>query len=194
VTARSGPGREDGSERGYGPDSQVACHRRGHRSGRERGSVLALVPAGFLVLVILAALAVDGAVTYLGQEQLHDALSAAANDAVTAALDNGSFYRSGSITVDPAQAGHAVCVALLAQNAPALHGLEVWMAVDGASLQLRGKAEVSAVFGRVIPGFARHTVEASAAAVAAEGPMPSSAPAPKVSGLGAAGLFAPLRC
>jgi hypothetical protein len=168
--------------------------RRKPRSGRDRGSVLALVPAGFLVLVILAALAVDGAVTYLGQEQLHDALSAAANDAVTAALDNGSFYRSGSITVDPAQAGQAVCVALLAQNAPALHRLEVWMAVDGAFLQLRGKAEIDTVFGRVIPGFDHHTVEASAAAVVTEGRLASSSPALNVSGPGGAGAFAPLRC
>jgi len=171
--------------------------RRGRlrpRSGPNRGSVLALVPAGFLVLVILAALAVDGAVTYLGQEQLHDALSAAANDAVTAALDNGAFYRSGLITVDPDQAGHAVCVALLAQNAPALHGLEVWMAVNGASLQLRGKAEIDTVFGRVIPGFDHHSVEAAAAAVATEGHLASSSSVLKVSGLGAAGGFAPLRC
>jgi len=162
------------------------------RTGRERGSVLALVPAGFLVLVILAALAVDGAVTYLGQEQLHDALSAAANDAVTAALDNGSFYRSGSIAVDPAQAGHAVCVALLAQDAPALHGLEVWMAVHGASLQLRGKAEIDTVLGRAIPGFGHHAVEASAAAVAAEGRLTSSAP--NASDQVGAGAFVPLRC
>jgi hypothetical protein len=158
---------------------------------REEGSVLALVPAGFLVLIVLAALAVDSAVAYLGQEQLHDALSAAANDAVTAALDNGSFYRSGAIALDQTAAGKAVCLSVRAQNAAALKGLQVWMAVDGDSITLRGQAEVDSVFGRVIPGFGHHAVRASVSAVAAEGPVTGSA----ASGGGAVvGPFTPLHC
>ncbi len=159
--------------------------------GRDHGSVLALVPAGFLVLILLAALAVDSAVSYLGQEQLHDALSGAANDAVTAALDNTSFYRSGAITIDPVAAGRVVCASVAAQNAPALQGLQVWMAVDGDSLRLRGEAEVDSVFGRAIPGLAHHTVRASVAAVAAQGPVASTA-AP--GSPGAAEALMPLRC
>ncbi len=157
---------------------------------REEGSVLALVPAGFLVLILLAALAVDSAVTYLGQEQLHDALSAAANDAVTAALDNGSFYRSGVIALDQSAAGRAVCLSVLAQNASTLHGLQVWMAVDGDSVHLKGQAEVDSVFGRVIPGFGHHAVRASASAVATEGPLADTAPA----GGGTVGAFTSLQC
>jgi hypothetical protein len=158
---------------------------------REEGSVLALVPAGFLVLILLAALAVDSAVSYLGQEQLHDALSAADNDAVTAALDNASFYRSGEITLDPTAAGRAVCLSVLAQNATALHGLQVWMAIDGVSVHLKGQAEVDGVFGRVVPGLAHHTVRASVSAVATEGPVAATA-AP---GAGTAlGVFTPLNC
>ena len=38
--------------------------------------------------MIFAAIAVDGAGAYLAQRQLTDALAAAANDAVTAGLDN----------------------------------------------------------------------------------------------------------
>jgi hypothetical protein len=149
------------------------------------------VPAGFLVLMLLAALAVDSAVDYLGQEQLHDALSGAANDAVTAALDDTSFYRSGTITVDPAAAGRAVCASVAAQNVAALHDLQVWMAVDGDSLRLRGQAEVDSVFGRVIPGLAHHTVRASVAAVAAQGPVATSAVAGSP---GSAEALTPLRC
>ena len=158
---------------------------------RDQGSVLALVPAGFLVLIILAALAVDSAVSYLGQEQLHDSLSAAANDAVTAALNGTSFYRSGAITIDPAAAERAVCASVAAQNAPALHDLQVWMAVDGDGVQLRGKAEVDGVFGRVVPGLAHHTVRASVAAVAAQGPVAAAAEARPP---GAAEALTPLRC
>jgi hypothetical protein len=156
---------------------------------REEGSVLALVPAGFLVLMVLAALAVDSAVAYLGQEQLHDALSAAANDAVTAALDNDSFYGSGVIALDQTGAGRSVCLSVLAQNASALHGLQVWMAVDGDSVHLEGQAQVDSVFGRVIPGFGHRTVRATAAAVAAEGPAASPA-----AGGGVVGAFTRLRC
>jgi hypothetical protein len=149
------------------------------------------VPAGFLVLMLLAALAVDSAVSYLGQEQLHDALSGAANDAVTAAIDDSSFYRSGAITIDPAAAGQVVCASVAAQNASALRGLEVWMAVDGDSLRLRGQAEVAGVFGRVIPGLAHHTVRASVAAVAAQGQVATTAAATSP---GAAEALVPLRC
>jgi hypothetical protein len=164
---------------------------RERRGGGNQGSVLALVPAGFLVLILLAALAVDSAVSYMGQEQLHDALSGAANDAVTAALDDNSFYRSGAIAIDPVAAGRAVCASVAAQNAPALHGLQVWMAVDGDSLRLRGEAVVDGVFGRAIPGWAHRTVRASVAAVAAQGPVASTAPA---SSSGAPEALTPLRC
>lgn len=138
----------------------------------ERGSVLALVPAGFLVLMILGALAVDSATAYLGQQQLRDALSAAANDAVTAGLANGSFYSGGKVALDSTATARTVCVAVATQVDRDLHGVRVWMAIDGASLQLRGTATVDAVFGRVVPGFGARTVRASASAVASSGPRP----------------------
>jgi hypothetical protein len=169
--------------------------RMGVRTGgRDHGSVLALVPAGFLVLILLAALAVDSAVTYLGQEQLHDALSAAANDAVTAALDDMSFYRSGVITIDPTAAGQAVCASVAAQNTPSLHGLQLWMAVEGDQLQLKGEAQVDSVFGRVIPGLAHRTVRAAVAAVGAQGPVATDTGSGQAGPPPAAEALMPLRC
>ncbi len=144
----------------------------------ERGSVLVLVPAGFLVLMLLAAIAVDSAVTYLGQEQLHDALAAAANDAVTAGLDNPSFYGSGTIKLDPVLAGRAVCLSVLAQNDSALRQVHLWMNVNGDSVQVQGTAVIEGVFGRFIPGFAQRTVRASAEAVATQGPLAATAGQP----------------
>jgi len=145
------------------------------RVNRERGSVLALVPAGFLVLMLLAALAVDSAVTYLGQEQLHDALAAAANDAVTAGLDNPAFYRAGTIEVDPVRAGRTACLSILAQDDAGLQHLHLWMSVNDDSVQLQGTAVIDGVFGRIIPGFGQRTVRGFADAVVTGGPLSATA-------------------
>jgi hypothetical protein len=131
----------------------------------ERGSVLMLVPAGFLVLVILAALAVDSAATYLGQQQLHDSLVAATNDAVTAGLSSPSFYSNGAVVLDPNAVGRAVCLSVAAQSDTDLHAVQLSMAVNGPAVRLEGRATVDAVFGRVIPGFGHRRVRADVEAV-----------------------------
>ena len=146
----------------------------------QAGSVLALVPAGFLVLILLGALAVDSAVAYTGQQQLHDALSAAANDAVGAGVDNGAFYATGRLALDPAAVGRTVCAAMAAQEDRGLHGVRLAVAIDGVSVRVIGSASVDAVFGRAIPGFGRRTVRSAADATLAGGAVvvggPVSAP------------------
>jgi hypothetical protein len=124
-----------------------------------------LVPAGFLILVLLAALAVDSAATYLGQQKLHDALVAAANDAVTAGLSNQSFYSGGAVTIDPGAAARVVCLTVAAQSDGNLHGLRLWMAENGTDIRIEGTATVYAVFGRAIPGFGSRRVKAAVQAV-----------------------------
>jgi hypothetical protein len=136
---------------------------RSHRT--ERGSVLILVPAGFLILVTLATLAVDSAATYLAQQQLHDALAAAANDAVTAGLSNQSFYSRGTVTIDPAAAARIVCVTVAAQSDSNLHELKLWMAESDTAVLLEGTATVHAVFGGAIPGLGTRRVKATVEAV-----------------------------
>jgi len=146
----------------------------GHRD-RDCGSVMVLVPAGFLVLIVLGALAVDSAASYLAQRQLRDTLTAAANDAVTAGLSNGSFYSNGSLTLDPAQTAAAVCTSVLAQADGDLHDVQLWMATDGRSIRLAATARVDAVFGRALPGVGIRTVRAATTAVAATGPVGAAA-------------------
>jgi hypothetical protein len=153
----------------------------------ERGSVLALVPAGFLVLILLGALAVDSATTYLAQRQLRDSLTAAANDAVTAGLSNSAFYGRGAITLDAAQVAREVCASVSAQADHDLHGVHVWLAVQGSAVRLQGVATVDAVFGRAIPGFGRRQVRASTTAVASTGVTPPT-PSPP------AGALQPVAC
>jgi Flp pilus assembly protein TadG len=156
-----------------------------HRRRADRGSVLVLVPAGFLVLIILAALAVDTAVYYLGQQQLHDALAAAANDSVAAGLNNGTFYGNGQVALDPAAVDDVACKSIAAQNLSGLHHLRVSVAVEGNSVRLVGEAVVDAVFGKALPGYGQRTVQASATAVLVNGPRfsvpPGTAPLHAVS-------------
>lgn len=132
--------------------------------------MLALVPAGFLVLILLSALAVDSSVAYLGQRQLHDTLTAAANDAASAGLDNAAFYRSGNIDLDPAAVARVVCASVGAQGASQLHDVRLWYGVDGSAVRLAGEAEVDVIFGKAVPGFGHRHVHAEADAVALRGP------------------------
>jgi len=130
-----------------------------------------LVPAGFLVLILLGSLSVDTAATFLAQRQLRDSLTAAANDAVTAGLSNQSFYSGGVLAVSPSRAATIICVSVAAQADEDLHDVRLWMAIDGATIRLEGTATVHAVFGRAIPGFGQRTVRAETTAVAATGPV-----------------------
>lgn len=137
---------------------------------------MALVPAGFLVLLILAAIAVDSAVAFLGRRQLGDVLASAANDAAGAAVAQGEFYRSGDITIDPARAVTVVCQTIDAGSGSALHHLSVAVAVAGPVVGVRGNAMVTEVFGRLLPGVGQQQVSAVATAVAAGSQVTSPPP------------------
>lgn len=143
-------------------------HGRSRRTD-QRGSALALVPAGFLVLIVLGALAVDSAAMFLGQRQLGDATAAASNDAAGAAVDSAAFYHSGVVTLDPTIAGRVVCQTLYAQASINLSHLQVAVALDGNAVGVRASALVSAVFGHALPGVGTHHVSALAVAYTSDG-------------------------
>lgn len=135
------------------------------------GSALLLVPAGFLVMVILGSIAVDSGAAYLGQRQLSNALTAAANDAATAALENGSFYSKGALTLDPLEADSVVCEAVAAQTNGDLRHIRLEVAVSGPQVAVRAQALVPAVFGRLVPGLHYYPVAATVRARASEAPL-----------------------
>lgn len=146
------------------------------RDSTDRGSVLALIPAGFLTFVVLGALAVDSAVAYQGQQQLHDTLVAAANDAASAAVDQSIFYATGTVVLNASEAGQIVCQSVASQRSSELHDTRLWMAVQGTSVRLVGESTVYAVFGRAIPGLGTRRVRASVNAVASTGPAQRPGP------------------
>jgi hypothetical protein len=131
---------------------------------------MVLVPAGFLVLLLLAAIAVDSAGGFLAQRQLTDALAAAANDAATAGLDNGAYYATGLLELVPAASAVVVCNSLAAQDDGDLHHVVVALGVSGPVIELRGTADVDEIFGRLIPHFGWRQVTAEVRADAQVGP------------------------
>ncbi|MEW6154271.1 MAG: hypothetical protein AB1673_09835 [Actinomycetota bacterium] len=64
---------------------------------RERGSVLLLFPAGVMIVIVLAAVAVDSSIAFLGEREVAAAVAAAANDAATEALADDAFYGRGTV-------------------------------------------------------------------------------------------------
>lgn len=149
---------------------------------------MALVPAGFLVLLLLGALAVDDGAAYLGQRDLSASVQAAANDAAGAAVSDAAFYGQGTIQLDPERAGQIVCRDLAAAGSDRLQDKTASLAVMGHAVYVEAHAEVGAVFGRTIPGLARRPVSATAGAVATADPGSQRPPPPPP------GAYTPLAC
>lgn len=142
----------------------------------QQGSVLALVPAGFMVLVVLAAFAINSAVAYKASQQLHDTLLAAANDGAAAGLDGASFYSTGNLVLAPQLVAQQVCASVAAQNTPGLRAVVVGLSIDGLWVRVTGKAFAEGLFARGLPGFGAIRVSSSATAVVASGPSEASPP------------------
>jgi hypothetical protein len=79
---------------------------------RERGSVLMLFPAAFLIMLVLGSLAIDAGAVFLHQRELASAAGAAANDAVTLGLDQELLRGEGSLRLDPASVRRTVDASL----------------------------------------------------------------------------------
>src|SRR3546814_16973696 len=60
-----------------------------------------LMPAAVLIVLLLGAIAVDSAITYLGQRQAYDVAFDAANDAAGAAIDLDAARTRGEIIYAP---------------------------------------------------------------------------------------------
>ena len=133
------------------------------RPDRERGSVLLLFPVGVLAVLVLAAVAVDSAIAFLGEREIAGAVAAAANDAATDALSEDAFYGRGTVELDDGEVarvaeervrtsiggGRYRNVAVRAEVIRSSGGCE-W------SLRVEASATVGYLFARVVPGAADH--------------------------------------
>lgn len=132
-----------------------------------------LVPAGVLVLVVLASIAVDSAIAFLAQRQLVDLAAAVANDAATAALSEPAFYRTDGgprIEIDDGAADRLVEEALVARAPRGIDELSADVRVAGDQICVSLTGRVSYVFAKAVPGADdTATVTGRAAATSAEG-------------------------
>jgi uncharacterized protein YunC (DUF1805 family) len=146
----------------------------------ERGSVLVLMPAAVLILLVLAAIAVDFAVIFLGEQEAADAAAAAANDAVVAAIGEQRFYTCGQLALDLATAEKVAAQAIEARTADSVATAKVRVdigstaaGVPEATVTVTGT--VNLIFASAIPGASR-TAEVSATSVATAEQDPTVAP------------------
>jgi hypothetical protein len=136
------------------------------RSRGDRASVLMLVPAAVLIVLIMASIAVDMALVQLRQRQAYDLAAGAANDAATAAADQGAL-RAGSYRVD-AEAARRVVERVVAASelAPEIAGAPtVRVTPEGVEVEVALRADY--IFAGVVPGAPDgRTVRATATASA----------------------------
>ena len=129
-----------------------------------------LMPAGVLIVLILGALAVDSAVLFLGERELADLTAAAANDAATVALNEGSFYECGRLELDEDRAHEVATGAAQARvsDAVTLTGIDVDVRndVDPPQVTVAAAGTVDLVFTPTLPGTSStRAVEARSVAV-----------------------------
>jgi Flp pilus assembly protein TadG len=144
--------------------------RRFHpdRGGRtDRGSVLMLVPAGVLVVLVLASIAVDMTLVHLRQRQAVDLAAAAANDAATAAADQGRA-RAGDFRVDLATAERVAARVVGASGlADDLVGSPVVRPTGDGGVEVEVALYADYIFAGVVPGSPDGTTVTGSASAAA---------------------------
>jgi Flp pilus assembly protein TadG len=118
---------------------------------KERGTVLMLMPATMVVLLVLASIMVDFAVVAMRSRELHNAASAAANDAATAALSSEGL-RSGETWVDTDRARGLVAASLARQRFALDQPPTVYVSLDGREVTVTLHATHDYLFAGVVPG------------------------------------------
>lgn len=140
------------------------------RGGRDRGSVLMLMPAGVLVVLLLGAISFDLSLVFLRQRQASSVGVDVANDLASTAFDQQVFRSSGAFVLDEARAGDLARDYLAASDLAAeVVGYDVRV-LGGDRVEVRLTVRVDYVFAKAIPGAADGTtVTARATAIAAPG-------------------------
>ena len=143
------------------------------RRGGERGSSLLLFPAGLLIVLVLAAIAVDTSIAFMAQRELANAAEAAANDAASQGIDNDVYYQQARVELDAAAVESLAVAKVRAAIDESRHaGLSVQAIASppaGAgcpwTVRVTASSRVSFLFAQAIPG-GPHQADVHASAVA----------------------------
>jgi hypothetical protein len=132
---------------------------------------LLLFPAAVLIVLVLGAIAVDLAAVHLAKREVLELAASAANDAVTAGLDQGRFRATGEYVIDPTLAADAVDRAVAA-NEPdgrtTVVRVEIGPGPGQVTVELAAPADP--IFSSALPGGpGTTTVTGSATATAIGG-------------------------
>lgn len=134
----------------------------------DRGSALLLVPAGVLVVLVLASIVIDNAVVFLAEREAAAAASSAANDVASMALDEVALREGSGVSLDP-ELLDAVAPALTAVTRSQLSAAFVdgtvsvsFVMVDDTTVEVTVSGAARRVVGPF--GWAERTREVSASA------------------------------
>lgn len=138
---------------------------------RERGSVLALLPAAVMIFIVLGAIAVDGSLTFLAERQLSNLAASIANDAATEGIDVVRFYDTGELVLDGSLVQAVADAAVASSALEHLDDLAVDVEVVAAdTVAVTVTARTRSLFSRVLPASVEfREVGAGARAVARRG-------------------------
>jgi hypothetical protein len=118
----------------------------------ERGSTLILMPAAFLIVLVMASIAIDMSLVLLRQRQAADLAAAAANDATTAGAADPRGLGANRFAVSAGRAQAVVDRIVAADElAPLVVGRPVVVA-DGDQVEVSLDVRAELIFAGVIPG------------------------------------------
>jgi hypothetical protein len=138
----------------------------GRRLYGDEGSALMLMPAGVLIVFVLAAITVDLSLVHLARKELVNAASAAANDAATHGLSEQSLRGDGAYRLDGRRVEHAVLESLAARGLlDRLDGSPQVVVTGPNTVSVTLTLEVDYLFAKALPGERSATVRATATAV-----------------------------
>jgi hypothetical protein len=127
-----------------------------------------LIPAGFLVVLILASIAIDMSIVQLRQRQAFDVASAAANDAAAAGGDIVRKQGGDDFRISQERASRVAQQVVAASDIAPLVTDGPVVTVSGRQVEVELSVRASYIFARAVPGAPDGlTVHARATALAA---------------------------
>ncbi len=113
-----------------------------------------LVPAGILVLIALAAIAVDSSIAFMAQREMINYATGAANDAATAAIPKGELQHGRDARPDSGLVDQLVKNRIVGRNVGGyvISADDVTSTIDDDTVTVTIKGTIPYVFAPAIPG------------------------------------------